>query len=40
MLTIKVQTVKAAAEKYFDDHLAKGEFVSEGEAQNEATGLQ
>ena len=38
MLTIKVQTVKAAAEKYFDDHLAKGEFVSEGEAQNEATG--
>lgn len=36
MLTIKVQTVKEAAEKYFDEHLAKGEYVSEGEGQNEA----
>lgn len=31
MFTIKVQTVKAAAEKYFEDHLSKGEFVTEGE---------
>ncbi len=31
MITIKVQTVKAAAEKYFDNHLEKGEYVTEGE---------
>ncbi len=35
MITIKVQTVQKAAEKYFEDHLAKGEYVSEGEGQNE-----
>jgi conjugative relaxase-like TrwC/TraI family protein len=37
VLTIKVQTVKLAAEKYFEDHLAKGEYVTEGEGENHAT---
>lgn len=31
MISIKVQTVVAAAEKYMEDHLSRGEFVSEGE---------
>jgi conjugative relaxase-like TrwC/TraI family protein len=37
MFTIKVQTVKVAAEKYFDNHLSVGEFVTEGEAKTEAS---
>lgn len=36
MITIKVQTIKAAAEKYFDDHLAVGEYVTEGEENSPA----
>ncbi len=31
MISIKVQVVMAAAEKYMKDHLSQGEFVSEGE---------
>lgn len=31
MISIKVQTVMAAAEKYMEDHLSQGEFASEGE---------
>lgn len=31
MISIKVQTVMAAAEKYMEDHLTQGEFASEGE---------
>jgi conjugative relaxase-like TrwC/TraI family protein len=38
MFTIKVQSVKKAAEKYFDDHLSIGEFVTEGEAKKELSG--
>jgi conjugative relaxase-like TrwC/TraI family protein len=37
MFTIKVQTVKEAAEKYFDNHLSVGEFVTEGESKTEAS---
>lgn len=35
MITVKVQTVKAAAEKYFENHLEKGEYVTEGEDHSE-----
>jgi conjugative relaxase-like TrwC/TraI family protein len=40
MFTIKVQTVKEAAEKYFDNHLSVGEFVSEGEDKSAQNGSE
>jgi hypothetical protein len=33
MITIKVQSVQAAAEKYMENHLSQGEHKSEGEDQ-------